>query len=261
MSDVDQGTEEPVIPAPDAQEADSSAAEPDSEEGTTALDGEEAPKKIPWFQKRIDSVTAEKWEARRLVEQQAAQIAELTLRLEKGPIGRDKPQMGEFETIEDFTEAMTDWKYEQRSSKDVQARAAEQQAEIEWRSKSEFDQKIQQAALKAPKVLQIINDPYLPVSPAMAEVVRSIDNSAEVLLFLDSHRDEAARIARLPPTLAAYEMGRLSHELTPATKPRRNPPPDPLQPLGGGNASQSDPGTMTDEQFASWRRAQIAKRR
>ena len=267
MSEVDQGTGTPEEPATDETQAESSAAPLDEATETTAEGEEDAPKKVPWFQKRIDSVTAEKWELRRLADQQAAQIAALSQQLkqpETAPAPAAKPTLDQFDgDWEAFNEALTDWKVDQRFQQQEHRRRAETAAEQAAREANEFSAKVQAAAKANPKVLDVASDPTLPVSVAMADVVRSIDNGPDVLLYLDEHRDEAARISRLPAHLAAYEMGRLSTALTPPAKPRRNPPPEPITPLAGGSTVPAvDPNKFkTADEYQAWRLEQLRAKR
>jgi hypothetical protein len=255
VSDESQGTDLPETVAIDAQEAESSPAIVETPEV-------EEPKKTPWFQKRIDELTA----ARRDAERREAALNDRLMGLleQQRPTEPEKPTgkpvLESFESYEDYTEALTDWKVDQKLTQVEQRRQAETAAETAAREQAEFNSRVQKTAAKAPEVLELVNDATLPVSAAMASVIKTVENGPDVLIYLGSNREEAARIAQLPAHLAAYEMGRLSTALTPVEKPKRNQPPAPITPLGGGSAASVEPEAMTDAQFNTWRRAQIAQR-
>lgn len=265
-----QGTPE-ASPALDADLAESSTAQAETQAEQGAEEGQEAEpqgeKQKPWYQRRIDEITA----ARRETERQNARLLAL---LEQQTQARQqpeqpqiqpppgKPQLEQFQTYEDYTEALAEWKVghllQQREQQQREMQAAQQQAQRE----AEFSKRLQEAAAKTPEVMDAINDPTLPISTAMAGVIRAVPNGPDVVLHLSRNRDEAARLANLPPEIAAFELGRLAAGISPA-QPRRTtpPPPAPINTLGGGTvATDGDPSRMTDAQFAAWRRQQIAQR-
>jgi hypothetical protein len=82
-------------------------------------------------------------------------------------------------------------------------------------------------------------------------------------LYLAEHREVATQIAALPPMAAAREMGRIEAKLsapTPAPVVSKAPAPPPKIEAVNPEVAQ-DPSTMSDKEFATWRRRQIAQRR
>lgn len=268
--DNGQGTPE-ASPALDATSAESSPAQAEELQAQGAEEGQEpetsSEKQKPWYQRRIDEITAARRETERqnarllaLLEQQtrAQQIPE-----QQPPpsVPTGKPQLEQFQTYEDYTEALSDWKVrnvlEQREAQQRMQAEAQRAQQVE----AEFARRVQEAAAKTPEVVDAMNDPTLPISPAMADVIRSVNNGPDVVLHLSRNRDEAARLANLPPHVAAFELGRLAAGIQPAQPRRITPPPAPINTLGGGTvAAEADPSRMTDAQFAAWRRQQIAQR-
>lgn len=268
MSEVDQGQGLPETPANDAIEADSSPAQLDEGADTTQEGEQPTEKQRPWYQKRIDEITAARREAERRADQLAAILEQTTAQQRAQPHSFDQPTQPQgrpvlenFSSYEEYTEALADWKVEQKFIEREQRQQAETAAQAAARQEAEFEQRLRDAAARAPEVLEAVNDRYLPISPAMGDVIRSVPNGPDVVLYLHQHRDEAARLYDLPPHVAAFELGRLAAGIAPAQPRRITTPPPPITPLSGGVAAPSVPvEKMTDEQFAKWRREQIRQR-
>ena len=247
--------------ATDAADADSSPAELVDSDETTA-EGEQPPKKVPWFQKRIDEQTAKLWEERRRADALNDRLMALleTQRQPEAPTNTYKPVLESYESYEDYTEALTDWKVDQKLGQVEQRRQAETSAQTAAREQADFNDRMQSAAAKWPEVLELVNDTTLPVSVAMADVIRSHPQGPDYLSALGANRGEAARIAKLSSTVAAIEMERLLAKT--AEKPRKPLPPAPIQPLGGGgSAAPTDPNKFKNaDEYEAWRRADLKAR-
>lgn len=267
MSDAEMGNELPEVLASDAtEETDSSTVEVDAEAEASAEPEEGSPKKTPWFQKRIDEVTAEKWDLKRQNERLLEMLAQQQRQPEpdiRPAVPDGRPVLENFASYEEFTEALADWKFDQREAQREQRLRAETAAEAAARQEAEFAERVRKAAAEQPELERIVNDQTLPVSEAMAAVIKASDIGPQMLAALDADRESARRIYALPPHLAAFELGRLAASATAPAQPRRiNQPTPPINtPLAGGTAATTDPARMTDAQFAAWRRAQIAQRR
>lgn len=134
--------------------------------------------------------------------------------------------------------------------------AKEQQA----RQDQAFRQKLDQAQefYKDERLVEIVQDETLPISPAMADVLRSSDKPAELLVHLNKNRDEAMRLSQLSPTAAALEMGRLESKLE-APKPNAvSNAPEPIETVGDRGAMPAGyPGdNCTVSQYEEWARKQ-----
>lgn len=267
MSEVDMGTGTPEVPAIDANAADSSPADLDAGTEPTQ-EGEQPPEKQrPWYQKRIDEITAARREAERradqllaMLEQQTQQRVEPQQHVEPTP-AYGRPVLENFSSYEEYTEALADWKVEQKFAEREQRQQAETAAQAAQRQEAEFAVRIRDAAAKTPEVMDAINDRTLPISPAMGDVIRSVSNGPDVVLYLHQHRDEAARLYDMPPHVAAFELGRLAAGIQPPQPRRVTQPPEPINTLGGGMTVLNKPvDKMSDDEFAAMRRAEIQSR-
>jgi hypothetical protein len=215
--------------------SDATAEQPTSaDEAGLADDAGEAAevpeKRVPWFQKRIDEVTRQKYEEQRRADYLQGQIDALTRGAPAQPEG--PPKEDQFESYEDYEQARIDFAVEQRLK---QARVEEQRTTV-LRTYEERAAKLRETA---PDFDSVVNDPTLKITPLMAEVIRESDCGPQVAYHLGTNRSEAERIASLPPHRQAAELGRLEARLTiqPKPAPALKPiPPAPPQTVTGVSA-------------------------
>lgn len=208
--------------------------------------GEEAPaKKVPWFQKRIDEVTAKKYEA----EREAAYwrgVAEAT--------HQPKPQ-AQPEAVPDRwedPEGYDKWLITQ----------AKQAARDEFKRETlttTYEGRVTKLRESKPDYDSVVNNPSLPITPMMADVIRESDVGPEVAYHLGTNPQEAARIASLPHHRQAAELGKLEVRLSqPAPKAPTPPPPPPPPATVAGIAAglNKTPEEMSMSEFIKWREGQ-----
>ena len=97
----DESTIDPVVPTDETVAPD--AIPESSPEVVVQADAPEEPKKTPWFQKRIDEVTAARREAERETQRLTARIQEL----EQSQTAKDEPKLEDFPDWETFQDART----------------------------------------------------------------------------------------------------------------------------------------------------------
>lgn len=202
----------------------------EANEGTeTANESETGDKRVPWFQKRIDAITRDKYEAKREIEALRAQLARIQSG-EAAPAPADDVQ-----TL-------------------VQKEAARLVAE---RTFDETCNKVYADGVKEFKDFDnaVSNLQLVGVGRDFLELATTSDAGAKLLHHLGSHLDEAERIASLPPVQMARELTRLEFKLTqkPGPKPVSNAPA-PIAPISGskGGTGGYDPA-MSDAEYAKFR--------
>ncbi len=87
----------------------------------------------------------------------------------------------------------------------------------------------------------------------MAAAVLGAADGPDIAYHLGRNPDEAWRIARLDPLSAAREIGRIGAMTAPPPGRRVTGAPDPVRPVGGGEAPQRDPGAMSYAEYRRWR--------
>lgn len=264
----DERSEAPAAPeAESAEEADASDDSPEGDEDDSDADKQpgDQPRRKGGFQRRIDKLTREKRELE-------ARIAALEGKLAGGAAtpaageareqppaeapGKPKPE--DFDTYEAYTEALTDWKLEQRERERARQEAERQVFET-WLARIE-------AARQAHPDFDEVVDSDTPVSAAMQQAILESEQGAEIAYWLGKHPEEAARIAKLPPIAAIREIGRIEASLNPkapSPKPKAGitRAPKPVTPVSGGKAGAAsdiyDPSLAED--YAAWERARRAE--
>jgi hypothetical protein len=165
-----------------------------------------------------------------------------------------KPVQSNFQTYEDFTEALTDWKLDQRD--------AARSQETEQR---ETDRSIQTIVEKGVKKYgedfqDRLLDRSFQVSPAMRQAIDSSEASVDILHALMENPKESARIARLSPVLAGKEIAKLELSLAkPAAAPVKkiSTAPEPVITVNGSASSHvkawDDPLLSTEDRISVFR--------
>lgn len=89
----------------------------------------------------------------------------------------------------------------------------------------------------------------IPVSPAMADIIRSSERGPALAYWLAKNPEQAVSIANMPPLLAARELGRIEAGISP-NKPRvDSKAPAPIQPVKARAQVQKSPEDMSMEEY------------
>jgi hypothetical protein len=181
---------------------------------TTAIPGdapatpEAKPKGV---QKRIDELTGN-W---RNAERDRDYWREQAIKGQQppAPVVTGKPTLEQFEfDQEKFLEALADWKLNERDkAAETKRKETEAKEAAEKRTKTFVEREAKYAAGKDDyrSVAEVGNDPSFICTPAMAEAILEAEEGPALLHYLDTHRDEAARIAQMSPTQTALALGRI----------------------------------------------------
>lgn len=170
-----------------------------------------------------------------------------------------KPRMDQFANVEDYVEAVSDWKLNQRDEAEGRNKAEEysrqtlSKTEKMYAEASTLDRSFDREAFDS-----------LPLTPAIAQAIIDSDIPAKIMVHLSSNSDEADRISRLSPARQAAEIGKIEAKLaTSPAKVKASNAPDPIKPVGARNggtngtlatASMDDYVAMRKQQGAKWAR-------
>lgn len=233
----------PVV-TPDTTTGQQSDAENNGAASAADTSGEKAgddaaaaePKKKHWAHERIDELTRQRREAERQADywKQRAEAQSST----------------DYDSLE----------YEDQIAERVSARQRREMAE----SARNAAQSAAASVFEAREVIAretyadydvVAKNPHVQISNAMAEVILDSDVGPELAYHLGKNPAEAARIAALPPSRQAAELGRLEAKIS-APKALPKQPPTPVQPVGGNASSTGgDPSRMSMSEYIAWRKA------
>lgn len=211
-------------------------------------------------QERLNEVTRHRREAERRAD---ALERELQALRQQQPA---KPQSNDTPTLEAYGNDVAAWSQavaehaEQRALSKVEQRFQQvEQQRTQQQVAEQFDTRSREYAIANPGFEDRIADLARNVqfSPQVVEAIGFSEHGPAVADYLAQHLDEADRIARMQPHLAALQLGRIEAKVSaPKPKPVSNAPaPAPV--LGGGSAVQKDPERMTTDEWLAWRRDQL----
>lgn len=159
-----------------------------------------------------------------------------------------RPTQAQFENVDDYVEAMADWKMGQREQTAQQAQQAKQEQAMAVKTENFYSE--------AQKIHGFDRELFdeLPLTRHIAEALIDSDAPAKLMAHMAAHPDEVARIAGLSPARQAAEIGKLETRL--ASVPRVSSAPEPIKPIGSrGSAANTDTSRMSMEEYAAKRKA------
>lgn len=192
---------------------------------------EKLPKK---FLKRLDKLTAEKSAAERLAAELKGRLEEVEKRppsaptkteIEaKAPESTPKPTPDKFETYEDYVEALSDWKYEQRVLKAQQEEEKEAITAYQKEVSATYNQHAEAAKEKYEDWAETIAASDLVLPPGVGDAIIELENGPDVAYFLAKHPEEGQKLLEMSPQRAIAEVGRISLKIAEPEKPAQAAP-------------------------------------
>lgn len=227
----------------------------------------EKPKGKGGFQHKIDKLTREKYAAEAAAEELRRQLADkekpAAKPAESKPEG--KPVAESFDSYEEYVEALTDWKLEQKEQSRQQSEAQRKAAEERKAVGDAWQGRLKEARTRYADFDATV-DADVPVSAAMQQALLDSEQGADLAYWLGKNPTEAERIAKLAPFAAARELGRIEAGLTRETpaqnpKPKTSAAPAPIKPVGKGAApSAKKPDEMDFQEYTRWREADLKQK-
>jgi hypothetical protein len=164
---------------------------------------------------------------------------------------KSKPQVDDFESTEEYIEALTDWKVNQKYNEHYINQQKHNQ-EMEKRSvEANIQRKVQAQVQTDPKFLE---KAYIPVE--IADLVHDSDKFAELGYFFAENRDLAVQLCHAPKHVASREIGRIEAYLenvkNPTVKTKTDAPRGTTSIDGKATVGTKDPDKMNDTEFDAW---------
>jgi hypothetical protein len=245
--------------------------EPETEEGTEQKKGSRG------VEKRISKLVRERDELRRqLAEKQAADkpATETASAKPAAPAApgftQPKPKLENFDSLEAYTEAVTDWKLEAKEHERTQAEAkrkAEDEAKALVSGWTDRQEKARDKYDDYDERLEGVNDIAVPAE--LQRVILESEVGPEIAYALAGNKKELQRIVALHPLAAAREIGKLEAKLSAqeTAAPKQTKPvskaPTPIRPVSGGKAAPTPSVYDESLDYNAWekvRNAQLRKR-
>jgi len=225
-------------------------------------------KRVPWFQKRIDEITRDKYEERRARENAERRAQELEQQLKTVSPPAVDVDTEPLKSIEDFNYDSAEFsKYLQKRIDDIAEKRASAAAEKrieQWqreqnesKAKAEYTSRIEAFRKDAPDFDAVVFSDETPISENMAQIIQRHELGPAIAYHLGKNRETAAAIYRLDPALTAFELGQIAasiksaRSVTRADVPKAPPPVPRLD--ATGEPSKKSPDAMTDDEYYRWR--------
>lgn len=226
-----------VHPEPTPEQPATENVEPVQEEPAIGDDEAAAPRKKPGVHNRIDELTRQKHEALR----EAAywrEKAEAAARTDFDTLDYDDQIIAKLRLTE---------RQERAEAAEVNAtNAVERQfAELETAARAKWtDYDV------------VTRNANLPITPAMAQIIKDSEYGPDLAYHLGKNPGEAIRLSALSGLALAREVGRIEATIT-APKPVATPPAAPVKPVAGmASGGAKDPAKMSMAEYVAWRKSQ-----
>ena len=206
--------------------------------------------------KRIDKVTRQKYEAIAESNRLKAEIEQLRAQIAPK---QEAPDISQFDTLDEYVEAMSEYKTNQKAQATQNQQAQQTQAQAvaqDWVAKVD---KVRSVAPDFDAVFG--NVASIEFAPIALEAVAQHPKGAEIAYMLGKDIGEAYRIAALPPSHQLMAIGELAAR-TNVPKPKTvSTAPAPVKPVGSSNGGKKSINEMSDKEYNEFRANQIKQRR
>lgn len=259
--ETEKAAPKPEADAKDPPEAAQADGGEDKSEGEEGEQETPAKPKRPSAKERIDDLTG-KWRAAEREKQAKEQeIRKLQERLAK--YDTPPPRRDEFDDPDEFTAALAEHRFAQRTKQEKQADIDDRKAEVEATRKEAdetlalaFNERIEEFVAQAPDYWDVV-DKTLPISDATARELMQSELGPQVAYWLGKNRAEAARLARVTdPIEVARAVARVEARLTASPPRRTTQAPAPVSSIarGAGTTPAFDPEKASMEEYVAWRK-------
>jgi hypothetical protein len=171
-----------------------------------------------------------------------------------------KPLAEKFDTHDEYLEALTEWKIEQRET-DRETKKREVELKTQQQSQVQsFQAKVKDFAKSTEDFNDVVSEvDDIALTAGLQEVLISSEVGPELMYELAKNRKELERINALGPLAAAREIGkieaRLSKSQSPSKEAKQTKAPQPISPVGnkGSGKAAKNPDNMSFSEYKIWR--------
>ena len=181
----------------------------------------------------------------------------------KAPEPPGKPKLQDFTTLEEYQEALTDWKLDQREAAKA-AQSAETAQQTAWATS---EKAARTAHADYDDVVSGVKAPEGPGVAAARQAMLEDEAGAAVLYHLATHPDELARIAAMQPLHAVLAVSKLAAKLSSPVAATTKPAVSaalPKPPPSLSHPAKTTTQNINDENFArndypAWEKAHLGR--
>lgn len=189
-------------------------------------------------QKRINKVTADKWEATRRAEAAEAKLAEIQQAPTQQPTEEPKLEDYDFDEAK-HTSALIDYKVNLKAESITKQQQDNQAQQSKTETLRKFTENSTAFAEKNTDFNEVLGK--VPVlQPSVLNELMSRDNGPELAYFLGNHLDIADKIVNMNPVAAGIKIGEISQKLAEPKQIKPSSAPDPIEAVSSGGVVETD---------------------
>lgn len=190
------------------------------------------------FQKRINKVTGDKWEAIRRAEAAEAKLAEMQTAPTQQPTV--EPKLEDFDFDEPaHTSALIDYKVNLKADSITKQQQDNQAEQAQADLTRKFTENSAAFAEKHTDFNEVLGKvPNL--QPSVLQALMGRDNGPELAYFLGTHSDIADSIIQMNPVAAGIKIGEISQKLAEPKQIKPSSAPDPIEAVSSGGVVESN---------------------
>jgi hypothetical protein len=222
-----------------------------SEPATEKVDAEQQeggdkPKGKKSAQERITELAAKRNEAEAKADAEKRRADELEERIKAlesskaAPVEQgDKPNRQQYDTEDEYIEALADWK-----ASEAIAKREQQQREAKLKAESDsidsaFTARLEKAVTEIEDYKEVVSSATVEIPDFMVMAIKESDQGPMLVYYLAQHPDEAKKIAAMRPIQALKQLLQIEKGLSeddepaPKASPERKRAPEPITPVKG----------------------------
>lgn len=215
------------------------------------------------FQSRLNEITRARREAERERDFYRQQAETYQRQIQQPPQHQPRNDMP---TPEDFGYDLAQWG--QAVTEKLRIEAMQTADERFWQQTmqqqqsqvfSQFEAREQAYAQSNPEYFDRVEQltSVVNFNPVVGEILATSDQGPALVDYLAQHLYEADQLARMPPHLAAVQLGRIEAQLAQSKKIPVSGAPAPPPKINGSAAGSKDPDKMTADEWMRWRQSQL----
>lgn len=218
-------------------------------------------KRIERFQKQISAKEQELayWKEQALKGGQSKTDDQIKSTQKAETPAEGKPKKEDFENLEDYLEAVTDWKVEQKEKAREVKKSEDETRSSYQKQVSSFQDKVSEFKKTADDFDEVINDvDHIPLSMGTQAVI--LNSEIGPRLLYEIAKDEALyeKINKMHPIDAARELGKIEAKLSSSESETKKEAkvtkaPAPIKTLSSNAKAQKSPDDMDFQEFKKWR--------
>ena len=244
MSELEQTQAETGEEIPETEES----APSEEQEETQQEEIPSEPVKVDGFQKRINTVTRQKYAAENRAD--AAEEELRRLKVERPVLVGDVPTLEAFDYDEDkFQDAKIKHQVAQEVSKFRQESEVNQAETVRNQASAEFARKVKEANIEgyAEAIGNLVES--APIPSEVLTMIQQDEKGPELAYYLATNLDIASEIAEATPMQAALKLGKISARLAAQPKKKLTKAPKPVETAGSGGGSGKSMEDMTMDEI------------